>query len=349
MYFPDDQEKAAKLALSALERMRDLAVPATPSNYTVWYVYCRGSAPDLKRDLDVLISNRHSFTNDRNTEIYERYFGFAAERRALRDTGERLEQAINKLMTAIGEAGNDSAHYSEALADFSGRLDATGDKAEIRQIIADVLLETKRMAEQHHKLQDELNGSALEMQELRESIKDARREALTDALTGIANRKAFDERLREEIEDANSDTTPLSLLLIDIDHFKQFNDSYGHQFGDQVLKLVARTFTECIKGRDFAARYGGEEFVILLPKTELGNAVTLANQIRETVAKKKIVNRQSGQNLGHITISIGASQLQPGESDEGIISRADQALYVAKNSGRNRVEAGEAQSSTAAA
>jgi diguanylate cyclase len=212
-----------------------------------------------------------------------------------------------------------------------------------------VLAETKKMAEQHRQLQHELTTSAREMSELRENIVSARREAQTDALTGIANRKFFEQRIEENVRDAMRTGDDLCLLVLDIDHFKKFNDTYGHQLGDQVLRLVAKTFTECIKGRDTAARYGGEEFVVLLPHTNLANAIKLADHLRLTVAGKMIVNRQTGKSLGQITLSIGVAHYRSGEPVTKFIQRADKALYKAKGSGRNQVMAEEDTSKPAAA
>ena len=337
MYYPESYEKALEFADAAHAQMRELSIPATPTNYTIWYVYHSGAAPDLRSELDRMLEDKREFTTDGANQLYERHFGMAAESDALKETGERLEAAVSKLMGYLGEAGADAASYGEALETMSGQLSQPLGAGEVRTVISAILEETKRIATQHEKLQATLSESSKEIDDLRQSIFSVRQEALTDALTGIANRKAFDERLRAELNTASDENEPLSLLMLDIDHFKRFNDTYGHLFGDQVLRLVARTFTECIKGRDMAARYGGEEFAIVLPRTEHENALVVAEQIRASVAAKQIVNRRNGEKLGQITISIGASTLGPGQAPEDFIKRADRALYAAKRGGRNQV------------
>jgi diguanylate cyclase len=127
--------------------------------------------------------------------------------------------------------------------------------------------------------------------------------------------------------------------MLDIDHFKSFNDNFGHQVGDQVLRLVARTLTDGIKGRDIAARYGGEEFVILLPETNLAHAMILAESLRKSLAAKEVINRASGEFLGRITMSIGVAQYYSSEDVNELIERVDSALYTAKHNGRNQVAA----------
>ena len=124
--------------------------------------------------------------------------------------------------------------------------------------------------------------------------------------------------------------------MLDIDYFKKFNDTYGHQVGDQVLKLVASTLKTGVKGGDIVARYGGEEFAIILPKTTKENAFTVAEHVRDSVSSKDIINRGTGKVLGQIRLSVGVSEYKPGESIEDLIERADKALYEAKNNGRNQ-------------
>ena len=130
---------------------------------------------------------------------------------------------------------------------------------------------------------------------------------------------------------------PLSLLMADIDHFKTFNDQYGHLTGDQVLRLVALAVKQNVKGRDVAARYGGEEFIVALPNTALQSAITVADHIRRAVMTKELMRRSNGERLGRVTISIGAAVLHPGDTAQLLIERADKCLYAAKRNGRNRV------------
>jgi diguanylate cyclase len=126
-------------------------------------------------------------------------------------------------------------------------------------------------------------------------------------------------------------------MLTDIDHFKKFNDSYGHLTGDQVLRLVAISVKQNVKGQDVAARYGGEEFAIVLPNTALRQAITVADHIRRAVMNKELMKRSTGEHLGRVTISIGVATLCASDNPQSLIERADVCLYAAKRSGRNRV------------
>jgi diguanylate cyclase len=125
--------------------------------------------------------------------------------------------------------------------------------------------------------------------------------------------------------------------MCDIDHFKQFNDTHGHQTGDQVLRLVGAAIKGSVKGRDVAARYGGEEFSIILPATTIDSAVLVADQIRQAIMAKELIKRSTGESLGRITMSFGVAAHREGERPENLIERADACLYASKRNGRNRV------------
>jgi len=154
----------------------------------------------------------------------------------------------------------------------------------------------------------------------------------TDGLTGVYNHRAFQEYLEKQFQNALQRGLPLSLILLDVDHFKQYNDTFGHQAGDEVLRSVAQILREQVRDRDFVARYGGEEFAIVLPDTDCERAVAVAERLRQAI-------EQAAWRRRPVTASIGVASLRPDmESRKELIEAADQALYQAKRSGRNRVE-----------
>ncbi len=335
MQYTETTSQAEKIGRSAMEKMRELGIPANPLNYTTWYAYFAGSNQELKQTLDVLLSNEQPFDSQANEELYERFFGAEQEIAILRETGDKVSSAVAEILECVDKAGEGTSDYARALTGVIERLTAGGE--DVGEIVGGILVETRKMQAQNSELEARLKASSQEIAELREDLENARREAMTDALTGIANRKFFDRCLKETAKEAMENGTPVSLLLLDIDHFKNFNDTYGHLIGDQVLKIVARTMTECIKGRDTPARYGGEEFAVILPDTHLHNALKVAEQIRSTICSRRIIKKSTGEDFGVITASIGAAQFRFGESLAELIRRADMALYAAKEAGRNRV------------
>jgi len=339
MQQPDNLEQALTFAGKALDTMTGQSVPPTPPNFTLWYAYHTGRMPDLRRSLDVLIENGRKLTPELTQELHDQFFGHEREANALRQTGEQIESALATVLGILGDADKGADRYGKALESLTGQLADARGATDVRKLVAGVLEETRRMQVQNQGLQDQLKHSTGEIAQLREDLDSVKREAMTDALTGIANRKYFDIALQERMRHAFGSGAPLCLLMLDIDHFKRFNDNYGHQLGDQVLKLVARTLTDTVKGRDLAARYGGEEFAVILPETALRDAITLADKIRLAVASRRIVKKSTGEELGTITMSIGAAEYTLGEQGAEWIGRADAALYAAKRGGRNRVVA----------
>jgi diguanylate cyclase len=240
-------------------------------------------------------------------------------------------------MAMIGAAAGKASNYSQNLVNVSQQLGAEADDSAVRAIVEDLVQATKEMQQNNQTLEARLSASKQEIDQLQEHLDVARTESLTDPLTGLANRKSFDENFARAIEEARANGDYLSLLMTDIDRFKTFNDTYGHLTGDQVLRLVAMSVKQNIKGQDIAARYGGEEFAVVLPNTVLRSAITVADHIRRAVMAKDLMKRSTGESLGRVTISIGVAMLRPDDTPQSLIERADGCLYTAKRSGRNRV------------
>jgi diguanylate cyclase len=241
------------------------------------------------------------------------------------------------VLAKLEAAGKHAGDYGRTLSEVSGGLGDDQSPDGLRKLVDGLLGATRVMEERAKNLEGELQRSSEQVSELKVQLDDVRKESRIDELTGVANRKAFDAELQAAIDEAAETGAALALLMCDIDHFKTFNDTWGHQTGDQVLRLVANCLSENVKGRDTAARYGGEEFTVILRQTALGNALNLANQIRSTVESKKLVKKSTGDILGRITISIGVAQLSREDQAETLVQRADTCLYRAKNTGRNRV------------
>lgn len=321
----------ARLALDILQRH---LVPPTPPRFAVTYHYFMADMPDLIKVIDRLVAH-HKLNTQTIDEVHDQFFGRRIEESELREASRKIETTVTQVVEYIDAAAEEVEHYGTVLAGFND--EAQQPNADIGRAVSNVLDQTKQMAESNRSLEERLQASSREIVMLREHLERLEREATMDGLTGVANRKKFDVSLREFVATANREQTQLSMLMIDIDHFKKFNDTHGHLLGDQVLRLVARYLLDCIKGNDMAARYGGEEFAIILPRTRLEDAVHVADQIRTHVSSKKVVNRRTGEALGQITLSIGAGEYRLGETPSELVHRADEALYLAKRTGRDRV------------
>jgi len=309
----------------------------TPDNFGVYYAYFSESNPNLKMAMAALLEQYGKLNQKQCTELFLAHLSLEAENRVLQTTTSSIEEEIKHVMGVITESTTEATTYHETLDTFSGQLRTTQSLENIREAVSRVANETHVMAQQNQRLQAQLAHSTQELTEMRYNLDEVRKASLVDPLTDIGNRKYFANELARVMDEAAENGTPLSMLMADIDHFKKFNDTFGHLIGDEVLKLVARTLVENLKGRDIIARYGGEEFVILLPQTAVTDAEKVANQLRCILATKQVKRRRTNETLGIVTISIGATQFVSQEDSDSLIARADAALYDAKQTGRNKV------------
>lgn len=257
---------------------------------------------------------------------------------ALDDIASQIQNAVQHVLSNLESADRNAGDYVENLMTTVNHVPNDVAPTAIRVLVQSILDETHQMIEINQGLRDQLQHSSLHINALSEELGEVRKQASTDQLTGLGNRAHFESRLSEEIENAREKNTPLSLLMIDIDHFKNFNDQYGHLVGDQVLRVVGQTLRKSVKGQDTPARFGGEEFVVLLPNTKAEAAVVLAENIRCAISQRNLRNRATGATFGKISVSLGVSELRGSDAPSDIVKRADLALYAAKNSGRDRVE-----------
>ncbi|WP_073953148.1 GGDEF domain-containing protein [Thalassospira sp. TSL5-1] len=318
----DAINKAQKLATETVALLSSLDVAPTPSNYALFYHYLSGTNPELTRTINILRSNHQEFDLLRCHYLCERFFGSQAFAPTLSGHAPDYYQGEPSLHSRLIDAH--PPHMSET-AIFAPAHDGINSNKD----------NTEKARHSDQSKEDDTVSS--EISRLRQDLEEMRKEAMTDPLTGIANRKMFDQQLRNRAMEAMENGTPLCLLMIDVDHFKQFNDTYGHQTGDQVIRLLAQTLRDNIKGRDTAARYGGEEFSVILPRTNIASARQLAEAIRNNVRQKNVISEVDGTQIEKITVSIGIGCFEFGEPLGHLIQRADQALYLAKQNGRDCV------------
>ncbi|WP_258548628.1 GGDEF domain-containing protein [Thalassospira profundimaris] len=329
-------ENAQQHSKSALTLMAQLGVVPHPDNFLIFYSYIAGTNPDMNQTIDILLSNNCEFDELQCKAIHDRFFGAERERKIIGRITEDLRLQINDTLSNVQKIGIDTSKYGKALDHFCDYI-ASRDFSNLEDSLDSLLGATRQMEGANHSFENSLDHSSTEISRLRQDLANMKREAMTDGLTGIANRKAFDQQLRKEAMSAMEHGKPMSLLLLDIDHFKNFNDNHGHQAGDQVIRLMAESLQRNVKGQDLAARYGGEEFAIILPGTGLGCAKQFANLLRQSVETHKIVSRTTNKVIGSVTVSIGVATFKFGEPLVRLIERADQALYHAKSKGRNQV------------
>jgi diguanylate cyclase len=334
----DECARTLAFAEVAVGQMKALRQPAYPRNYEVWYAYATGHNPSLNQSINETLSRNGGMLSAADVDqIYDTYLSPARLTDRLDNVGSQIVEEIERVLGTIDGALGSTNQYGESLAHATQNLGSAQDRDGLRSVVESLVRATRTMEEHNQRLETSLKASKQEINQLQVNLEAVRNESLTDPLTSLANRKYFDTALDKFIAQGAASGEPLALLLADIDHFKAFNDTYGHLTGDQVLRLVAMALKQNVKGQDIAARYGGEEFAIILPGTTLRSALTVADHVRRAVMTKELIKRSTGEQLGRITVSVGIAMLRKGESGAALIERADNALYAAKRHGRNRV------------
>ncbi len=334
MKYSDGAEKSAEYLRLALALMAKQDAAMHPVSYAIWYDYVSGRNAALSARLDEYLNAGKALDEKTTYDLYHEHVAEIDE-----DLARQLSAGFQKVMADVAssaeQAGDRAGQFGNALGKWCDEL---APAAASRSPGVHAILElTRDMQGSITRLKARLDDSRSEIEQLRREVIKARTEARTDGLTGLSNRRGFDMELAACLADAETGDCGPSLLLADIDHFKRINDSYGHLFGDKVLKAVAQILRDNVKGKDTAARHGGEEFAVLLPDTPLEGARLLADRIRGIVERCRIKRSTDNGEIANVTISVGLACHRRGESPAEFVGRVDASLYAAKSGGRNRV------------
>lgn len=334
--------QAVQIVEKALEQMRALKIMPTPENITVWYHFIEGSMPQLTKELNKLLARQVDFTVELCEQLHDTYFVDSDRRQLdlLRDAvGKLIEQLSN---TVINEFTDELDAYDSVLESCVEKLDGIPNAEDLKMLASLLSRASTHARESTSSAKQTIERMKRELEELKTAFMELERHALQDSLTGAGNRRAFDQLFREQLSHSQKVGESCCLLLVDIDEFKKFNDTYGHLVGDKVLRFVALMLTKMIKGRDKLARYGGEEFAIVLPETDFAGGMSLASSIVSSIAKTRLIVGEKQDTLDPVTVSVGVACCREDDLPETLFERADQALYKAKQSGRNKAVGEEA-------
>lgn len=333
----ENYDRTVDIVRSAIPRMSELKIPITPANYAVWYAYLSESHNELQREMDALLRSPVPITDTEMRRLYERYLEERQENVDVAKTA--LGQVVSALLAHIHQADGHYSSFASELREIGDGLSGEADGAQLNRLIDRAVQATNAALDHSAELKERFSALAVEMRDVRGRLERLQEEARSDALTGVLNRLAFKEELEGLPAAMQEDSHAPCLLVIDIDHFKGVNDTYGHLAGDYVLGVVAQELKASVRGRDLVARYGGEEFVVMLRDTPRSGCMAVAENVRAGIARARI---ELPADLGHeqalaVTVSIGGAWYRDGETAETLVDRADRALYRSKEEGRDRV------------
>ncbi|OOE96239.1 GGDEF domain-containing protein [Salinivibrio sp. IB643] len=324
----------------AVPLMMKYKVPTTPTNYALWYTYVANTDPKLTADVDTTVHEHGTCSPLQSDILYQKHM---ADKHS-QNIGS-LKQSLESMMTELSHSMSDTLQDTDA---FHSVLDKTFEQLsrveneglsidETIAVVRNVVKDSQALTQSTRYFKHQLSDAQQEIAQLKQNLAEMTEQATHDGLTGLLNRAAFERELNAYTE--NAQTWPFALVLVDLDHFKQLNDTYGHVLGDIALKQVAKRLLDYCREGVQAFRYGGEEFALLLPKRRLNSAKRTAETLRAAIDRMVIKDRRRGQTLDHITVSMGVAEYDEHARESGadLIYRADQQLYNAKNLGRNRV------------
>ena len=335
---PSTDNSPVLWSTKALEEVTRRNIQPTPENYAIFYHVATGQNLDLIKEIETMDKNNIPFGVKTSNFLFKKFVTADRNQDIIHDAAENANKLLGDVLKSVTTFDSDTSGYNKNLDSYMERVSVEVEDEGVQALLKEVMEASSEMRQQGEALNTRLQKSKEEIVLLKQNLQQVTDESQKDFLTGIFNRKAYDRLLDEAMDEAKTESTSLCLLMMDIDHFKAFNDNFGHLLGDEVLKLVAKSLTDCVKGADIVARYGGEEFSVILPDTPIAGAQKVAEIIRQTIAKRELKRRDSGKSYGQITISIGVSQFRP-ESDTlpTFMKRADDALYKSKHNGRNCV------------
>lgn len=334
----EDRETVESIARKAIMLMTKRRIAMYPENYLVWFEYFMGVNKALIEDVNNILREKTNISEKTSMELYRRHFGQGSRIEHIETSYRELQRILKDVLEEILFTQDFTIDFRDKLNTITSQLEEAEEPVEIQKIVSGLINITADAIHSSEQLKTRLDETTSLSQNLQKELEKAQHEILIDPLTGLYNRKAFDRKIQEYIKIYQNEGNLFSMMIMDIDHFKQFNDQHGHLLGDQVLKFLGSFLHKELKGKDFVARYGGEEFIILLAGTSPDNACTFANNLRKSISGVKLRHVKTDKILGRITISIGVSAIRKGDTVESLVERADNALYMAKQNGRDNVK-----------
>jgi diguanylate cyclase len=329
--------RTVELSQASLEAARKYGNAPTPTVYDVWYNYASGENREMIDRINRLISAGRTIDEYLLGQLHDQYLDKSREHSELSEATAQFDQQVSRIHATIDTHSDACREFSETLEVTNENLSNVKSAQGIREAVSSLISKSKAMDERTRDIHRMLDESQKEIEYLQRALEASQQRELLDPLTNILNRRGFERELIAELHDCEARATPLSLMIVDIDHFKNINDTYGHLIGDEVLKFVGKLLQSHVRPDDVVARYGGEEFAVVLKNCEVGSAAVRAEKFRRALAATTLKVTRSNSILRQITASIGLSQYRKNDDINDLIERSDREMYRSKAGGRNRV------------
>ncbi len=337
MRYSQSKEKSAELLRVVLARMGQHDAAFNPTTFTVWFEHVAGINAQLSQAVEEQLRAQPRLGDADMLHLYQAFVS-DVDPQAMQRIGGELQHMMQTMADAASRTGNQAGEFGAELESMATNLQSVSEKL-MTPVIAQAIEGTIRMRSSAHALESEVKHNQLEIKRLQGELSRARDESLRDALTLVLNRKGFDLKLADMLAQPCAHGRSHGLVMFDIDHFKNVNDTHGHVMGDRVLQALGEVLRSCLpdSSAGSVARYGGEEFAALLPDSTPADSLKLAELVRLRTKALKVRDRRTQELVLTVTISGGVALMQAGDDAQTLTARADAALYRSKQAGRDRV------------
>ncbi|MEH6624906.1 MAG: GGDEF domain-containing protein [Motiliproteus sp.] len=334
--YQDSSEQAAKYLREAVPLMVKHKIPPTPYNYAIWYSYVTNRNPELKTAIDDTIENHGTCPSSATEELFRSHIigDQIADSEAVQ---QGLKAVISELRAQVDAALVGAEDFHQLLEASSTSLELSPERLDLGALIGTLSQGTQNVSDTTWMFKRRMAEAQQEVEQLKQELKLSQQEAERDPLSGLYNRRYFERQVKQLLSQEVMEN--YCLIIVDIDHFKKFNDNYGHLIGDRVIQSVAQMLQKFVADTEMAVRFGGEEFLLLVREQNLSIVLERAENVRKQTQGIVLKDRRAGKDISRITASFGVSQYRAGDTLGGWIERADKALYRAKRQGRNQVVA----------
>ncbi|MBL1321984.1 MAG: GGDEF domain-containing protein [Methylophaga sp.] len=331
--YVDEAQQASENLRKALPLVNKHKTPVNPVNYAVWYEYVSGNNQELANVIDNRLSKNEPITAEVTQKLYEKYVLMGMPER-LEKTSSGLKIVVDNTLVNITKAESTTDNVLVNLSNSQQELENCDSTEELKNLLGNIISSSQLMTESGNELKQELIQSSEEISKLKKELEAVKKLAETDALTGLLNRGAFNNELTDLCRQTAVES---ALVMFDLDHFKNINDTFGHLLGDKVIQFFASLLQKHAGEQHLAIRYGGEEMAMIMLDINQREALKIADAIRSSFAKSRLKKKGSKDSIGQVTVSVGLTMLRSTDSPQDLIERADEALYLSKENGRNRI------------